>query len=122
MLFHLQVMTLLNKQTEIIKATNKKMTLASKNANTSASSNASSTSSSIKSQPDKKTVNLSSAISNLQSDVLQDTNRSIDSDDGDSRDDLVIDIKDDESFEKSENEDKGDKCECALRPISLFIR
>ncbi|XP_067204646.1 uncharacterized protein [Linepithema humile] len=104
------VTTLLSKQTEIIKATIKQMNLASKNANTSvgtSSSNVNNANSPIKIQPDKRTVNLSSAISNLQSDILQDTNRSIDSDDGD---DLVIDIKDDESFEKSSgSEDKSEK-------------
>lgn len=118
MLFHLQVTTLLNKQTEIIKATIKQMNLASKSANTSVntSPNISNANNPVKIQSDKKTVNLSSAISNLQSDILQDANRSIESDDGDSRDDLVIDIKDDESFEKSsESEDKSDKCECALK-------
>lgn len=108
----------MNKQTEIIKATIKQMNLASKSANTSVntSPNISNANNPVKIQSDKKTVNLSSAISNLQSDILQDANRSIESDDGDSRDDLVIDIKDDESFEKSsESEDKSDKCECALK-------
>ena len=102
-------MTLLKKQTDMIKAWNH-MNVIYKNipVNTSFSS---SDVSSIKISADKKSVNLASTISNLQNDVLEDANRSsIDSDDGDSRDneDLVIDMKEDEVYEVKSNEDKSE--------------
>lgn len=68
----------------------------------------------VKMPADKKTVNLAPTISNLQNDILEDVNRSIDTDDGDSRDneDLVIDMKEEEMHEDRSNEDKfeNDKC------------
>lgn len=105
------VMTLLKKQTDMIKA--------SKNVNVTYKSVAISGNTSTESQEvdnaispqktDKRTVNLAPTISNLQSDILRDTNRnSIDTDDGDSRDndDLVIDMKEDDALESKNNENK----------------
>ncbi|KAG5317105.1 ZN507 protein, partial [Acromyrmex heyeri] len=103
------VMTLLKKQTDMIKAWNH-MNVIYKNIPVNASSSSSDVSS-IKISADKKSVNLASTISNLQKDVLEDINKStIDSDDGDSRDneDLVIDMKEDEVYEVKSNEDKSE--------------
>jgi len=63
----------------------------------------------VKIPADKKTVNLAPTISNLQNEILEDTKSNLDIDDGDSRDneDLVIDMKEDEMHEDS-NEDKSE--------------
>ncbi|XP_011056946.1 PREDICTED: uncharacterized protein LOC105147547 isoform X3 [Acromyrmex echinatior] len=103
------VMTLLKKQTDMIKAWNH-MNVIYKNIPVNTSSSSSDVGS-IKISADKKSVNLASTISNLQKDVLEDANKStIDSDDGDSRDneDLVIDMKEDEVYEVKSNEDKSE--------------
>lgn len=96
-------MTLLKKQSDMIKAFNK-MNAVYRNATIPVSPDVSP----VKIPADKKTVNLAPTISNLQNDILEDANKSnIDTDDGDSRDneDLVIDMKEDEMHEDS-NEDK----------------
>lgn len=71
----------------------------------------------VKMPADKKTVNLAPTISNLQNDILEDVNRSIDTDDGDSRDneDLVIDMKEEEMHEDRSNEDKFDNDKCKYK-------
>lgn len=112
-------MTLLKKQTDMIKAASKNINIvykSPKSDNTSAGSRENDNAISPKKpQTDKRTVNLAPTISNLQSDILRDANRSsIDTDDGDSRDneDLVIDMKDDDALENKNNENKlkDNKC------------
>lgn len=116
----MQVKTLLKKQTDMIKAASKNINVIYKSVaisgNTSAGSReVDNTISPKKIQTnDKRAVNLAPTISNLQNDILRDANRSsIDTDDGDSRDeDLIIDMKEDEAFESrnNENKPKNDKC------------
>lgn len=116
-LFNSQVMTLLKKQTDMIKATQHanaagKSTTGRTNA-PAASPEASKTISAKAIQANKRTANLPSTATNLQDD--RDLNRSIDTDDGDSRDeDLVIDMKEYEAEESKskENEPENDKCKC----------
>lgn len=111
-------MTLLKKQSEMIRIASQQINAACKNLT---SVNTSSTSPEVINtitaktiQAYKRTVDLSPAITNLQNDILQDANRSVDIDDGDSRDneDLVIDMKEDEVFESRNNESvsENDKC------------
>ncbi|CAL1673083.1 unnamed protein product [Lasius platythorax] len=108
------VKTLLKKQTDMIKAASKNINVIYKSVaisgNTSAGSReVDNTISPKKIQTnDKRAVNLAPTISNLQNDILRDANRSsIDTDDGDSRDeDLIIDMKEDEAFESRNNENK----------------
>lgn len=98
-------MTLLKKQTEMIKASSHNV--AYKNVALTSSPNVNP----VKIPTDKKTVNLAPTISNLQNNVLEDANKSnIDTDDGDSRDneDLVIDMKEDEMQEDRSSEDKSE--------------
>lgn len=64
---------------------------------------------------DTKTVDLATAITNLQNDILQNSDRNVDElDDDDSRDeDLVIDMKEDElpdSNKSTDNISENDKC------------
>ncbi|XP_071652240.1 uncharacterized protein [Temnothorax longispinosus] len=98
------VMTLLKKQTDMIKASSHNMNVANRSVATPVSPDVSS----VKILADKKTVNLAPTISNLQNDVLEDSNKSnIDTDDDDdSRDneDLVIDMKEDEMHEDGSND------------------
>lgn len=112
-------MTLLKKQTDMIKAF--QQINACKNVTTPVKTSVSGpeiinaiTTKTIK-QNDKRTVDLAPAITTLQNDILRDANRSIDTDDGDSRDneDLVIDMKEDEMLEDGNNENvpENDKCE-----------
>lgn len=102
--------TLLKKQTDMIKASSHNMNVAYKNVAIPVSPDVSP----VKMPADKKIVNLAPTISNLQNDILEDVNRSIDTDDGDSRDneDLIIDMKEEEMHEDKSNEDKleNDKC------------
>ncbi|XP_018362419.1 PREDICTED: uncharacterized protein LOC108760768 isoform X2 [Trachymyrmex cornetzi] len=103
------VMTLLKKQTDMIKAWNH-MNVIYKSIPINTSSSSSDVSF-VKISTNKKSVNLASTISKLQNDVLEDANKSsIDSDDGDSRDneDLVIDMKEDEVYEIKSNGDKSE--------------
>ncbi|XP_077279354.1 uncharacterized protein LOC143906882 isoform X2 [Temnothorax americanus] len=98
------VMTLLKKQTDMIKASSHNVNVANRSV---VATPVSPDVSSVKRLPDKKTVNLAPTISNLQNDILEDSNKStIDTDDGDSRDneDLVIDMKEDEMHEDRSND------------------
>lgn len=112
-------MTLLKKQTDIIKASkNINVTYKSVGISGNTSTGSREVDNAIspkKTQTDKRTVNLAPTISNLQSDILLDTNRSnIDTDDGDSRDndDLVIDMKEDDTLENKNNENKPKNNKC----------
>lgn len=113
-------MTLLKKQTDMIKAASKNVNVAYKNVAISGNTSTGSREvdnaiSPKKTQTDKRTVNLAPTISNLQSDILRDANRSsIDTDDGDSRDndDLVIDMKEDDALESKNNENKPKNNKC----------
>ncbi|KYM98524.1 hypothetical protein ALC62_10758 [Cyphomyrmex costatus] len=103
------VMTLLKKQTDMIKSWNNTNAVCKNTPFNTSSSN--SDVSPLKISADKKSVNLASTISNLQNDILKDANKSnIDYDDGDSRDNenLVIDMKEDEVHEDKSNEDKSE--------------
>lgn len=121
-------MTLLKKQTDMIKATSKNINVTYKSVELSENTSGSAgnrevdnTISPQKTQTEKRTVNLAPTISNLQSDILRDVNRSsIDTDDGDSRDneDLIIDIKEDEAFENKNNENKPKNDKCKYRSCS----
>jgi len=109
-------MTLLKKQTDMIKASSHNMNVVYKNIAMSVSATSSSSDvSPVKIPAEKRTVNLAATISNLQNDILEDVNRSnIDTDDGDSQDneDLVIDMKEDEAYEDKSNEDKSENDKC----------
>lgn len=111
----MQVKTLLKKQTDMIKAS-KNISVLFKNISISGSTcrEVDNTVSPKKIQTNnKRIINLAPTISNLQNDILRDANgSSIDTDDGDSRDneDLVIDMKEDEESRNNENNPKNDKC------------
>ena len=107
-MYDLQVMTLLKKQMDMIKAWNH-MNVIYKNIPVNTSSSSSDVNS-MKISGDKKSVNLASTISNLQKAVLEDVNKSSIDSDGDSKDneDLVIDMKEDEVCEIKSNEDKSE--------------
>lgn len=131
MLSNLQVITLLKKQTDMIKAGSQKFSAVSKNP--TVHDVASVTNSDVINSPkmtntDTRTVNLATTITNLQNDILQNTDRDIDElDDGDSRDDedLVIDIKEDElDSSRSLDVSESDKCKCtkSTRHSSLINR
>lgn len=118
-------MTLLKKQTDMIKALSHNMNVVYKSVTLPISPDVNP----VKIPADKKTVNLAPTISNLQNDILEDANRNnIDTDDGDSRDneDLVIDMKEDELHEDRSNEDKfeNDKCKYRdyLQNYHIYIR
>lgn len=102
----------MSKQTDMIKASFHNINVVYKNLAISVSASSSNPDvSPVKIPADKRTVNLAPTISNLQNDILEDANRSsIDTDDGDSRDneDLVIDIKEDETHEDRVNENKSE--------------
>lgn len=102
--------TLLSKQTDMIKAFHN-INVYKNTAIPVSPSSSNPDVSPVKIPTDKRTVNLAPTISNLQNDILEDTNRSnIDTDDGDSRDneDLVIDMKEDEAHEDGVTEDKSE--------------
>lgn len=114
-------MTLLKKQTEIIKALSQQINTIQKNKtipiNTFAASPEAINPISAKSiQTYKKIVNLAPTITTLQNDIFRDTNKNIDIDGDDSRDneDLVIDIKEDEGFANKNNENISENNECEL--------
>lgn len=121
-------MTLLKRQTDLIKAVQQTGKSATTSVNTSSASspdvNNAIATKTIK-QNEKKTVDLASAITcNLQNDIFRDSNRSIDTDDGDSRDNenLIIDMKDEETLEDGNNEDvsENDKCKYINYIFSLL--
>lgn len=124
-------MTLLKKQTDMIKTASKNINVTYKSVgisgNTSGSAGSRELDNTIspkKTQTEKRTVNLAPTISNLQSDILRDVNRSsIDTDDGDSRDneDLIIDIKEDEALENKNNENKPKNDKCKYRSCSELL-
>lgn len=125
MSFNLKVMTLLRKQTDMIK---RNINAVYKNVPTSVNKSAESNAvTSKKNQVDKKAVNLAPTITNLKNDILQDVNKSMDTDDGDSRDadDLVIDIGEDEECENKNNENDPENGKCAnyiLTYSRLFVK
>ncbi|XP_036142229.1 uncharacterized protein LOC105830364 isoform X2 [Monomorium pharaonis] len=90
------VMTLLKRQTDMIKAALRGTNVHKITATSTGANSSSPNVSPVKVSTDKKTVNLASAITNLQSDILEENRSSIDTD-GDSQDEeLVIDMKEDE--------------------------
>ncbi|XP_011707747.1 PREDICTED: uncharacterized protein LOC105462666 isoform X3 [Wasmannia auropunctata] len=113
------VMTLLKKQTDMIKAWSRNMNIVLKNISGGINSSNPDVSP-VKIPTGKRTVNLAPTISTLQNDILEDANRSMDIDDDDSRDneDLVIDMKEDEDKSNEENDKLRDKAEDNLeKPI-----
>ncbi|XP_019889550.2 uncharacterized protein LOC105286402 isoform X2 [Ooceraea biroi] len=101
------VMTLLKKQTDMIKAYQHANAPCKTIKTHGTSAEVDKTISMKAVEGNKKTVSLASTTTHLQND-LRDANRSnIDTDDGDSRDEeLVIDMKEDEAFENRNNENE----------------